>query len=335
MKNLIILSIVIISFASCKKEEKAPTPAPPATPTPTATSWTQINNSSYNNSLSYIGTNLFLATDRNGMFKSSDNGSTWVSINSGLGSDTLGCQIFSNGSTLYLSTWFGLPAVVKIFQSTNNGTSWTRIWNSYTSGSTIYTINFFGSNILIGTSGYSYKSNDNGVTWSSVSSTSTITNFATDGTTIFGSSPYFDLNKSIDNGSTFSGLTNDSLLNGNFGSVAAIGTTIYTADDASGKGVYKSSNSGLNWMPANNGLTQIGSSKYQISSLYTDGTNLYAGTRINKVFISTNMGTSWSQLGGDLPGSSSTNQFLVTTMLRTGGYTYAIATSKGLFKIAD
>lgn len=339
MKNLIIILITIISFASCKKEEKALIPQPLSTNT--TTDWTQINNSSYNNSLSYIGTILFLATDRNGMFKSSDNGNTWVQINNGLGSDTLGCQIFSNGSALYLSTWFspnGSNSIVKVFQSTNNGTSWsqiwTQIWNTSNFNSPINTINFFGSNILIGTSGNSYKSNDNGVNWSSISSAASITKFVTDGTNFFGSNP-FEINKSIDNGTTFSVLTNDSLSIGAFGCISAIGTNIYTADGTSGKGVYKSSNSGINWMPANNGLTYIGTLKYLIGYIYSDGTNLYAGTGISKVLISTNMGTSWSQLGGNMPGSSYSSQFVIKSILRTGGYTYAIANGKGLFKIAD
>ncbi|MBK9423930.1 MAG: hypothetical protein IPN54_07360 [Bacteroidetes bacterium] len=52
--------------------------------------------------------------------------------------------------------------------------------------------------------------------------------------------------------------------------LAVIGTTIFagTID-----GVYKSDNNGLNWIPANSGISGI-----SIISFATDGADLYAGS---------------------------------------------------------
>jgi photosystem II stability/assembly factor-like uncharacterized protein len=335
MKNILVLTILIASFISCKKTSTPSATPSPSSPTSTNT-WVQMNSFTNINSLINIGTDLFLATNNHGMYKSIDNGTTWSPTNNGLGSDTLNCEIFANGSTLYLSTWKGQPLVTKIFQSTNNGTNWTQIWTNAGIGSSINKISFFGSNILIATAGNSYKSSNNGVSWSQISTTTTsILSFISDGTNIFCCDP-FNTHKSIDNGSTFSLLVNDSLNSKDFARAASIGNNIYVAS-TSGSGVYKSSNSGLTWAPANNGLlAYYGTNlKYFITSLYSDGANLYAGTGISKVLISTNSGTSWTLLGGVMPGSSSGNNYYIKSILVNSGYTYAIVSSKGLFRILN
>ncbi len=338
MKNILVLTILFASFISCKKTSTpvaTPSPVSPSSPS-SSNAWVQMNSFTNINSLINIGTDLFLATSNHGMYKSIDNGSTWSSTNNGLGSDTLNCEIFSNGSNLYLSTWKGLPLVNKIFQSTNNGSSWTQIWNIASIGSSINKISFFGSNILIATAGNSYKSSNNGVSWTQISTnTTSILSFISDGTNIFCCDPA-NIHKSIDNGSTFTQLVNDSLNSKDFARAASIGTDIYVGS-TTGSGIYKSSNSGLTWSPVNNGLlAYYGTNlKYYITSLYSDGTNLYAGTGISKVLISTNAGISWSLLGGVMPGSSSGNNYNIKTLLVNNGYTYAIASSKGLFRILN
>src|ERR1019366_3360420 len=59
------------------------------------------------------------------------------------------------------------------------------------------------------------------------------------------------------------------------------------------------SGSWSNWAAANSGI-----SAYTILSLAYDGTNLFAGTSYNGVYLSTNNGTSWSAVNTGLPASS-------------------------------
>ncbi len=347
MKNLLLVLIVIITFASCKKD-KSPTPTSsnaPATPPPTTNTWAAVNFTIDNqvSSMTSIGTNIFIGTGTHGVFKSTDNGISWISVNNGLSSTdtTVSCKVYSNGSTLYLVTTYEH----KIYQSTNNGASWLPIWNYLVNSSSypaIKSLNFFGSTILIGSAGTVYKSTDNGVNWaqqtipitSPAISAPWFISFATDGTNIFAATDNSNIFKSINNGSTFNPLINDSINGGYFKNVVGIGSKIFVASEYSTgrKPVYMSTNSGNNWLPVSTGITSPFSLMH-IYSLTTDNTNLFVSL-INQVFVSNNDGASWNQLGGDIPGSSGVSQKIVAFTYKTGGYVYAITNANGIYKVA-
>ncbi len=72
--------------------------------------------------------------------------------------------------------------------------------------------------------------------------------------------------------------------------LSSVGTEIF-AGCYWGDGVYVSTNYGGNWTATNSGLTNT-----NITSLFTTGSNLFAGT-LNGAFLSTNNGSSWTARG--------------------------------------
>ena len=102
---------------------------------------------------------VFCATGPRGVFRSSDNGLTWDTVNSGL--ENKNAQIITaQGIYIFTATDSGL------FRSTNNGDNWSSIHNN------IYRkyVHHLACNeqfIFAGTLGI-YRSSDHGITWDSI-----------------------------------------------------------------------------------------------------------------------------------------------------------------------
>jgi hypothetical protein len=92
------------------------------------------------------GSNIFAGTDR-GVFLSTDNGTSWTAVNSGLKDrDTTNVlSLAVSGSNIFAGTDSG------VFHSTNNGTSWTAISSGLPANSTITALAISYSNIFAGT----------------------------------------------------------------------------------------------------------------------------------------------------------------------------------------
>ena len=64
------------------------------------------------------GTNIFAGTDGGGVYRSTNNGSSWTSINYGLTNLTV-FALASSGTNIFAGTLYG-----GVFCSTNNGANW-------------------------------------------------------------------------------------------------------------------------------------------------------------------------------------------------------------------
>jgi photosystem II stability/assembly factor-like uncharacterized protein len=71
------------------------------------------------NCFAVSGTNLFAGT-RGGVFLSTNNGTSWTAVNTGL-TNTDVTSLAVSGTNLFAGTFGG------VFLSTNNGTSWTAV----------------------------------------------------------------------------------------------------------------------------------------------------------------------------------------------------------------
>jgi ligand-binding sensor domain-containing protein len=108
--------------------------------------------------------NIFIGTEAQGIFRSSNNGTIWTAANSGLtNTDVLSLSVV--GSTIFAGTDNG------IFLSNNNGASWTAA-NSGSQNQILSPRCFAvsGGNIFAGTDYGIFLSTDNGANWSSVNS---------------------------------------------------------------------------------------------------------------------------------------------------------------------
>ncbi len=69
--------------------------------------------------LAVSGTNIFAGADGDGVFRSTNNGTTWTLVSTGI-TNTRIFALATSGTNLYAGTFGG-----GVFLSTNNGTNWT------------------------------------------------------------------------------------------------------------------------------------------------------------------------------------------------------------------
>jgi hypothetical protein len=220
-----------------------------------------LADSTWYSCLAVSGMNLF-AGNLGGVFRSTDEGTSWTAVNDGL-TDTAVMVLAVSGTNLFAGTRSA------VYRSTNDGASWTLD----TTGMGICfvaSIAVSGANVFVGTYGGVFLSTNNGNSWSAINAglpygpmgPIVVGALAVDGTNLFA-------------GSSGHGLK---------------------AYHEPGRGVFLSTDYGTNWTAVNNGLTDT-----SVSALATSGTNLVAGTSHwgwdngGSVFLSTNSGTSWTQ----------------------------------------
>jgi hypothetical protein len=115
-------------------------------------------------SIAAINDTLFVGTNGAGIYKSSDWGATWVTINNGLNGATNFRAMESKGNTLFAAG----PTGTGVFRSTDFGANWTLLGGGLASGS----YRGFASNsqlIVAGSFGGGvFYSTDNGNNWTAI-----------------------------------------------------------------------------------------------------------------------------------------------------------------------
>ena len=122
------LSIVLSSFISCSL---------------TNAQWVQIGNTSMaqSSSICINGDNIFVGTGGNGIFRSSNNGDSWETVNNGLPLNSIQAMANNNGR-LFASTYYD------IMTSTDNGNLWVPYYNGLGSGYPAYDFLIEGDSIF-------------------------------------------------------------------------------------------------------------------------------------------------------------------------------------------
>jgi hypothetical protein len=271
----------------------------------------------------FSGNNVYATSFGGGVYLSTDNGSNWTPINTGL--TNLNISAFAaNGSNIYAGTWGS-----GVFLSTNNGASWTAVnngltslyinsllikdsnvfaatgpgglylsinngssWASVNNGITSVGVNSLavnGTDIIAGTSGGVYLSNNNGSSWALLGlSGLNIKCFAINGANIFAGTNN-GIYLSTNNGSSWS-LLNNSLAPT---SLALNGNNIFAGG---GQGIYLSTNNGITWTLMNNGIPTYGTGTFVAANgnyIYA-GKNGMGGIYAGGIFLSTDNGTTWN-----------------------------------------
>lgn len=295
-------------------------------------------------------TNIFLGTS-GGVFRSTNNGTSWTGVNSGLLNEALYVRALEfDGSNLYAGTTAG------VFRSTNNGANWTET-NTGLTNPFIYTFAVSGANLFAGTwgggvflstnygstwnevntglinknvmallpsgtylfagtdGGGVYRSTDNGSNWTAVDSglnTLRVSKLLRNGTSLFAGTLDGGLYVSIDSGTSWK--TVNSGLNGNtISGLASIDSTIFVANNF---GNYKSTDNGTSWIEINNGLNDT-----RMLSIAASGSNIFAGTHTG-IYISTNNGTNWYETNAGL------TNLTILSLIKSGGNLLAGAEKK-------
>lgn len=241
-----------------------------------------------------------------GIFKSTDNGSSWNQSNRGVYPVDLSLTVdATDQQTVYVGTYSG------IFKSTNGGSSWQGVNRGLYGNEGVYVLTLDprdNKTLYAGTyGGYGlYKSSDGGNSWSFISSPARNVRgiaISADSQTIFVGTYGNGVYRSGDGGKTWStvnnGLTSRNvwsiLLDPSNSQTAYVGT--YDA------GAFKTTDGGASWIWMGNGLPAT-----HVSRLFNDPirtATIYAGTS-SGVFKSTDSGSSWTMMNNGLSTQSST-----------------------------
>ncbi|MBM2840039.1 MAG: quiC [Bacteroidetes bacterium] len=264
------------------------------TTNPLLAQWVQTDlDSVLVSSFAVSGTNLFAGTT-GGVFRSTNNGTSWTAANTGLPTNIVARALVTSGADLFAGMDGG------VFRSTNNGTSWTLASTGLTHNY-VRPLAVSSGNLFAGTAGGGvFLSTNNGTSWTAVNTGLTnpnVNTFAVSGPNLFAGT-YGGVFLSTNSGTSWTaastGLTNPYVL-----SLAVSGTNLFAGTVSTGPpngGVFLSTNNGTSW-------TATGLTNTDVRSLAVSRTNLFAGTQ-GGVFLSDNNGTSWTDFNTGLMDSS-------------------------------
>ena len=189
-----------------------------------------------------------------------------------------------------------------IYRSTNNGTSWTAVFN----GIYVDALAISDTNIFAGTDGGVYRSTNNGTTWTVAGLTNNVypQALAISNTNLFAGTYQSGVFRSTNNGANWTavntGLTGSAL---NITALFVSDTNLFAG--TWGGRAFRSTNNGTTWTSARNGLTSDNVHAFTVYPNSTGGTNLFAGTYFgNGVYLSTDNGTSWTAVNNGLTNSN-------------------------------
>lgn|GEM_PF-1952808 len=256
--------------------------------TNSGTSWTALNTGLPITSVRAlaVSTGNLFAGTDLGVFRSTNNGQSWNEINTGL-SNTLVRSLILSGTNLFAGTAGG-----SIFLSTNNGASWTPA-NTGLTNMTVRALVASGNNLLAGTWDRGiFLSTNNGTSWTRV--VTGLTSQDVRALTMLGTNLFAGtaggVFLSTNNGASWSAV-NVGMTNLSVTAFAVIGSNIFAGTE---DGVFYSTNNGSSWTAVNTGLTNR-----HVRAFAVSGSNLWAGT-YSGVFLSSNNGTTWFAVNAGL-----------------------------------
>lgn len=270
----------------------------------------------------YLSGNTLYASGDSGVYSTTNSGSSWTKLSSGLPGNISVYSFKINGSDFYIGSNRG------VFKSTNSGNTWTDITNGMPTVKPFIAIEIKDN--IIFASNYSkgiYKSTNLGASWSRCENglkDLLINKFLIYGSYLFGASlgggvyatadyaaTWYPKNTGLKGHCVYTIINNGTLLYAgtqgggvfysNDGSTwiclnsGLTNTVVYSLIFANSAlyagtfgGIFKSTNNGNNWLPVNNGLLDSAA-----LTLTSNGTSLFAGTQGGGLYKSDNWGNTW------------------------------------------
>ena len=283
------------------------------------------------------GTDLYMATSYDGVYKSTNQGNIWMPFNTDMGGKDVRSLTVTNSSTLLAGTHYA-----GLYRSTIGSAGWNKSMAGLPPGALISAYISTDSSLFAGTRDGVYKTTDNGSEWTKLSGNDTVDYALIRGLCMFNGNLYagtiYQYNgavyKSTDNGASWLRKTNGLPSNLIFvNGLAVRGNNIVAA---TGNGIYYSTDEGDSWHQAASvpvdyveSMAEGGGFVYaliQTSGIYrsTDGINwvhnanvsgkvvkletsgsaLYVGTFFNGAFYSFDYGSNFYPCSGFPSGAS-------------------------------
>ena len=243
-----------------------------------------------------------------GVFRSTDNGSSWKAVDSSLSAPFVKCFAVI-GTKLFAGNGDG------VFLTSDTGRSWSQV----NTGLIDLSINDFavsGTNLFAGTCNGVYLTTNNGVSWNAANSgisTVCVHSLVVNGSNLYAGSSGSGVFLSTDDGTSWGHGVLFPAYSTYVISLAAIGVNVFANTH---DGVFLSIDSGTSWTDKSIGLPysiniHTGLKNYNIKDIVSFGTDLIAGIPSSGVYLSTNYGTIWSAINTGL--KDSTVESLVVT----------------------
>ncbi len=266
--------------------------------------------------------NIFAGTNGSGIFRSTDNGASWVPVNNGL--TKLGVNVLAiSAGRIFAGTSDG-----GVFRSTDNGASWMQVNSGLNNPSALeifaLTVHFTSGHIFAGTDNGVYRSTNNGDSWTPINTG--LTNLSVRSFAIF-----YDIYvgtkggvfRSANNGDSWTPI-NAGLTNTKVEALLAISGQRLLAGTPGG--VFRSTNNGASWTPIKTGLTNT-----NVRSLARNSNgDILAGTYGDGIFRSMNEGDSWTPVNIGL-----SNTIVNALAVNLGGQIFAGTFGAGIFRSND
>jgi photosystem II stability/assembly factor-like uncharacterized protein len=304
---------------------------------------------------------VYAGTETQGVYKSTDNGSSWAAANAGIERASIS-DIIASGPNVLAAAKSSCPIYLNIFKSTDNGATWSG--TNGLAGNVVHSFVIKDSSVwatfaaLPNNSGIA-RSTDNGNTWQIVPSiiTNAGESIVSDNAIIVAEDNF--IWRSTDDGVSWDVVEQFALTG--IGSFAKAGTKLFGAartgiqtstdngaswnfepfsDGAfsfssngstiylgSASKVFKSTDLGATWIDMSKGLGNGG-----IEALLYDGNTVFAGTPADTagIYRSTNGGQSWDPAAVGLPVASE-----IRSMIAFAGYVFAGTQGDGIYRSSD
>jgi len=237
--------------------------------------WSKTGLTKSVNGIVINGVDIFMLCS-DGVFLSTDDGTSWTAVNEGLPSSEV-TTLVSSGTNIFTGTHDK-----GVFLSTNNGSNWTAV-NTGLTDTWVVSLAVSGTNLFAGGSGDDlFRSTNNGTSWTQVGTglpNREVTVLVRSGSDLFAGTWYGGIFRSTNNGTSWTAV-NTEMSNYGVRSLALFGTNLFAGTD---HGVFLSTNNGTSWNAVNTGLTDYHAPAYlgsvlNVMSLAVDGNVLFAGT---------------------------------------------------------
>jgi photosystem II stability/assembly factor-like uncharacterized protein len=231
--------------------------------------------------LTIINSTLVAGTHGGGVYRSTDNGDTWTSWESGLPGRSVIFDFVVNGMNLFAATANG------VYLSLDNGANWIPRNTGLTTTS-VLSLTFKDEFLFAGTGGEGiFRSDDNGLTWDSVNNGLTsdvVWSFAVIDTILFAGTWRGDgVYRSLDNGMNWVA-ENYGVFNPDVNALIVYNNNLFAGTHG---GVFCSLDHAKYWFRSSTGLESI------VNCFHLNGSNLYAGAE-NGIYLAAENGDDWS-----------------------------------------
>jgi hypothetical protein len=239
------------------------------------TSWTATGlTNTYVSSLAVSGTNLFAGTG-GGVFLSTNNGTSWTPVNTGLTNADVRALAVS-GTNLFAGTDDGVSL------STNYGTSWVTV-NIGITGTPVFALAVSGMNLFAGTGNGVFVSTNSGASWTGGGTSIGLRYRLVEALAVSGSNLFAGgvgaLYLSSDNGASWTTLYSTPSLW--IHALVISGGNVFAADDEPGEdGIDR----GGVFLWSSQGWTSTGLVNIDVRALAVSGTSLFAGSDYGRVW---------------------------------------------------